>query len=119
MNIEIVREFCIAKKAVTESFPFDEDTLVYKVMGKIFALTSLQEPNTINLKCDPERAIELRAKYESVEPGFHMNKTHWNTITYNQDLADKDILDLISHSYDLVFASLSKKQKLEFESVIK
>ncbi len=113
MNIQQLYEFCLSKKGVTEHFPFDETILVFKVGGKIFALSSLKdwENNTpaINLKCNPERAVELRAEYEAVEPGFHMNKVHWNTITFNKDASDKMICELIHHSYELVFESLTKK----------
>jgi predicted DNA-binding protein (MmcQ/YjbR family) len=109
MNIEILRDFCISKKSVEETFPFGETTLVFKVCGKMFCLIGLDEPTSCNLKCDPERAIELRQKYNAVNPGFHMNKTHWNTITFNQDLPDKEIIELIEHSYNLVVQSLPKK----------
>ena len=117
MNIQQLYEFCLSQKAVTEHFPFDEDTLVFKVGGKMFALTSLKEWEnenaSINLKCDPERANELRAIYESINPGWHMSKTHWNTIHFNSDVSDKMICDLIHHSYDLVFKSLTKKMQAE------
>jgi predicted DNA-binding protein (MmcQ/YjbR family) len=117
MNIQQLYEFCLSQKAVTEHFPFDEDTLVFKVGGKMFALTSLKEWEnenaSINLKCDPERANELRAIYEAINPGWHMSKTHWNTIHFNSDVSDKMICDLIHHSYDLVFKSLTKKMQAE------
>ena len=117
MNIQQHYEFCLSQKAVTEHFPFDEDTLVFKVGGKMFALTSLKEWEnenaSINLKCDPERANELRATYEAINPGWHMSKTHWNTIHFNSDVSDKMICDLIHHSYDLVFKSLTKKMQAE------
>lgn len=121
MNIEQLYEFCLAKKGVTEHFPFDKDTLVLKVGGKMFALTSLSswENNNprINLKCDPHSAVQLRSDFKAIEPGFHMNKTHWNTITINDDVNDKMIYDLISDSYDLVFKSLSKKNQIEITSL--
>ena len=117
MNIQQLYEFCLSQKAVTEHFPFDEDTLVFKVGGKMFALTSLKEWEnenaSINLKCDPERANELRATYEAINPGWHMSKTHWNTIHFNSDVSDKMICTLIHHSYDLVFKSLTKKMQAE------
>ncbi len=117
MNIQQLYEFCLSQKAVTEHFPFDEDTLVFKVGGKMFALTSLKEWEnenaSINLKCDPERANELRATYEAINPGWHMSKTHWNTIHFNSDVTDKMICELINHSYDLVFKSLTKKMQAE------
>ena len=117
MNIQQLYEFCLSKRGVTEHFPFDEDILVFKVGEKIFALTSLsnwEKGNpTINLKCNPERALELRAEYEAIVPGFHMNKNHWNTIEFNSDVSDKMMCELISHSYDLVFKSLTKKLQQE------
>ncbi len=113
MNLENLYEYCLSKNAVTEHFPFDEDTLVFKVGGKMFALASLSQWEkgnpTINLKCNPERAQELRAEYDDIQPGFHMSKIHWNTINVNQNVSNKMILELIDHSYDLVFQSLNKK----------
>jgi len=111
MHIELFREICLSFKGVEETFPFGEDVLVYKVLGKIFALTSFSEHERCNLKCKPDYAIELRSEYAAVQPGYHMNKQHWNTITYNQDLPDDLLRDLIKHSYDLVVASLPKKQQ--------
>jgi predicted DNA-binding protein (MmcQ/YjbR family) len=117
MNIQQLYEFCLSKKGVTEHFPFDEETLVFKVGRKMFALTSLKEWEnenaSINLKCDPEKSNELRAEYEAINPGFHMSKTHWNTINFNSDVSDKMICELINHSYDLVFKSLTKKIQVE------
>ena len=81
MNLEIIREYCLKKKGVTEELPFDEDSPVYKVMGKIFCISSLTPPFTINLKCDPEKAVELREEHEEIQPGYHMNKLHWNTVS--------------------------------------
>jgi predicted DNA-binding protein (MmcQ/YjbR family) len=115
MNIEELRLYCIAKKAVTESFPFDEDTLVFKVMGKMFALISISESDSVNLKCDPEYAIALREKYTSVRAGFHMNHKHWNTVLLNDDASDKLIYQLIDHSYKMVIKGFTKKLKLEYE----
>ena len=117
MNLETYYEYCLSKKGVTEHFPFDEDTLVFKVGGKIFALSSLNqwekgEPS-VNLKCNPERAEELRAQYDDIQPGFHMNKVHWNTIRINKDVSDALIKELINHSYELVFKSLNKKIQSE------
>ncbi len=113
MNLENLYEYCLSKKGVTEHFPFDEDTLVFKVGGKMFALASLSQWEkgnpTINLKCNPERAQELRAEYDDIQPGFHMSKIHWNTINVNRNVSNKMILELIDHSYDLVFQSLTKK----------
>jgi predicted DNA-binding protein (MmcQ/YjbR family) len=122
MHIEELRNVCITKKGVTEHFPFDEVTLVFKVMHKMFALTSLNDwekgEQKINLKCDPERAQELRGAYEGINPGWHMNKKHWNTVTINSaDVSDDLVRELINHSYDLVVNGLTKKMKEELESL--
>lgn len=111
MNIEEFREYCISKKGVTENFPFDEHTLVFKVLGKMFALTALnRKPTQVNLKCDPERAIELREEYDGIiVPGYHMSKKHWNTIFLESRLPKSELLKLIDDSYDLVVSGLSKK----------
>ncbi|MEM1259886.1 MAG: MmcQ/YjbR family DNA-binding protein [Bacteroidota bacterium] len=100
MNIEALRTYCLIKKGTTESFPFDEHTLVFKVMDKMFALIPLERiPSQINLKCDPERAIELREEYDgSIIPGYHMNKTHWNTL-YIEQLPPKFLKEMVDHSY--------------------
>lgn len=109
MNIEQIRDYCIMKKGVIEDFPFDEETLVFKVAGKIFLLASLESiPLQINLKCDPEKAIELREEYESVQPGYHMNKTHWNTIILDGTVPAKKIFEWIDDSYNLVVSGLNK-----------
>jgi len=113
MNLETYYEYCLSKKGASEHFPFDEDTLVFKVGGKMFALSSLlqwekNEPS-VNLKCDPERAQELRAEYDEIKPGFHMSKVHWNTIALNGNLSTAFVKELIDHSYELVFKSLTKK----------
>lgn len=102
MNIETIRDYCLTKDSVTESFPFDDETLVFKVTGKIFALASLEGDLTINLKCDPAFALELRERYPEVKPGYHMNKKHWNTISLVGSVPDREILAWIDHSYDLV-----------------
>ncbi len=112
MNIEVFREYCLSKKAVEETFPFDEVTLVFKVMGKMFALTGLdREEFTVNLKCDPEYSIELRESYEFIYAGFHMNKKHWNTVHFEENVPDKLLRELIDHSYDLVVAKLKKADR--------
>ena len=120
MNIEQLYDFCLSKKGVTEHFPFDEETLVFKVGGKMFCLTSLNEwekgTPSLNLKCDPERAQELRAEYEAIIPGWHMSKIHWNTVAFNGDVSDKMMLELINDSYQLVFKSLTKKIQAEIQS---
>lgn len=119
MNIQQLYEFCLSKKCVTEHFPFDEDTLVFKVGGKMFCLTSLKEWEkgnpSLNLKCNPERALELREQYEAVKPGYHMSKVHWNTVSVNSDVTQKLLIELINHSYDLVFSSLTKKLQEEIK----
>jgi predicted DNA-binding protein (MmcQ/YjbR family) len=102
MNIEIIRDYCISKKGVTESLPFGDDTLVFKRAGKIFVLANLDGDLSINLKCDPAFALELREKYASVIPGYHMNKKHWNTVLVDGSIPDKEILEWIDQSYDLV-----------------
>ncbi|MHC1778447.1 MAG: MmcQ/YjbR family DNA-binding protein [Lentimicrobium sp.] len=109
MNIEELREYCLSLPGVTEHFPFDETTLVFKVSGKMFALTDLEGPLSVNLKCDPELAIELREQYPSVKPGYHMNKMHWNTIEIDGAISDRLITGWIDHSYSLI-AKLKKKK---------
>ena len=100
---------------MTEEFPFGEETLVYKVMGKMFALTDVITFQSINLKCDPEEAIELREKYDAVQPGYHMSKKHWNTVLMDGSLPDKLVLSWIDNSYLLVGTSLTKSQKLKID----
>jgi predicted DNA-binding protein (MmcQ/YjbR family) len=102
MNIESLREYCISKKNVTESFPFGEDTLVFKVNEKIFALVNLDGDLSINLKCDPALALELRERHPSVTPGYHMNKKHWNTVRIDGSVSDTEIFSWIDHSYQRV-----------------
>ena len=112
MNIEQYREFCIGKEGATEEFPFDNETLVYKVYGKIFALSGVENFASINLKCDPEYAVELREKYDSIKPGYHMNKKHWNTILMDGSLPDKLIKELILQSYDLVLRGIPASKQV-------
>jgi predicted DNA-binding protein (MmcQ/YjbR family) len=115
MNIEEYRAYCLSKKATTEGFPFDNNTLVFKVANKMFALADVDLFTSVNLKCDPERAVQLREQYDgSIIPGYHMNKQHWNTILMDGSVGDKLIKELIDHSYELIVASLSKKVKAEF-----
>jgi len=112
MNLEDIRNYCLKMKGTTEDTPFDETTLVFRVGNKIFALTDIEQiPIRVNLKCDPERAIDLREKYECVIPGYHMNKMHWNTIELNSDMYDELVFELIDHSYNLIFQSLKKVEK--------
>ena len=108
MDVVELREYCLDKEDTTESFPFDDETLVFKVSGRIFALVSLDSELSINLKCDPELAVELREKYYSVTPGYHMNKKHWNTILIDGTIPDSEIYSWIDHSYLLV--SRNKKK---------
>ncbi len=117
MNVEIIRNYCLTKSGVTEDFPFNEDTLVFKVQGKMFCLMNLNPPFTINLKCDPELAVELREKYDGVTPGYHMNKTHWNTIDLESNIPDKEVFAWIDHSYDLVVKGLPKKKREELNKI--
>ena len=111
MTLDFFRNHCLQFKGVTEELPFDANTLVFKVLGKMFALTDLETFENVNLKCDPEKAIELRERYDCVKPGYHMNKKHWNTIEVNQDMSDAELLEWVRHSYDLVVASLPKKDR--------
>jgi predicted DNA-binding protein (MmcQ/YjbR family) len=111
VNAEHFLEFCLSKKGVTDSFPFNEKTLVLKAGNKMFALSEIDTFTSINLKCNPERAIELRESFRGVRPGFHMNKKHWNTVSVDSDLSDQLIEELINHSYSLVFDSLTKRVK--------
>ncbi len=120
MNIQQYSEYCLSKKGVTDHFPFDEDTLVFKVGGKMFALASLKEWEAgraaVNLKGDPERNEELRAEYDGINPGFHMNKSHWNTVDVNQDVPEPIVKQLIDESYALVFKSLTRKIQAEINA---
>ena len=112
MDIETLREYCLAKKNVEESFPFGETTLVFKVKGKMFLLTQLTSPGLeFNVKCDPEKAIEWREQYAAVQPGYHMNKKHWNTVTADGSIPNKILREMIDDSYNLVVASLPKNMR--------
>jgi len=113
MNIEKLRKYCLSKKNVIEDFPFDETTLTFKIKGKMFCLIDIDNPDSINLKCDPERAVELREKYEEIIPGFHMNKKHWNTVDIRGTLKDSLIIKMIDESYELVVETLPKKLRSE------
>jgi predicted DNA-binding protein (MmcQ/YjbR family) len=118
MHLEELREYCLLKKGVEEGFPFGEETLVFKVMGKMFLLTGLEsQPVQFNVKCDPEKAIELRDKYSSVIPAFHMNKQHWNTIICDGSVSKQQIFGWIDDSYNLVVKSLTKKLKMELDGL--
>jgi len=118
MDAESIRVYCLSKPGTKEEFPFDETTLVFKVMGKMFGLVSLvRMPLSLNLKCDPDRAEELRERYDAINPGYHMNKKHWNTITLEEDVNGKLLANLIDHSYELVVSKLSKKLKEELANL--
>lgn len=111
MNIEVFREYCLSLPGTSESLPFGPNTLVFKVGSKMFALTDIDLFESVNLKCDPEKAIELRARYPEVKPGYHMNKRHWNTVEISYRISEQQYLDWTRESYDLVFAKLPKKEK--------
>ena len=114
MDIEQLRDYCLSKKAAEETLPFGPDTLVYKVGGKVFLLTGLDaEQLSFNVKCDPDKAIELREEFPCVLPGYHMNKKHWNTIVVDGSVSTKQLKEWIDHSYDLVINSLPKKTREE------
>lgn len=113
MNIESLRDYCLSKKRVVETFPFGEDTLVFKVMDKIFLLAGLDQSDRFNVKCDPEKAVALREEYEEVQPGYHMNKTHWNTVFINGRLSDGQLKEMIDHSYNLIVKSLPKSKQAQ------
>lgn len=115
MDIELFREYCLSKKASSEDFPFGPETLVLRVGGKIFAIAGLDnERFTVNLKCDPDRSVELRELHPEVQPGWHMNKQHWNTVDFEGSLSERMLRELIDHSYDLVAKSLKKADREAF-----
>lgn len=117
MNVEELRAYCLSKQDVEESFPFGEQTLVFKVSDKIFALMALNaEPLSINLKCNPEKAIEFREQHPAVEPGYHMNKKHWNTVTIDGSVNNELIRDWVDHSYDLIIDQLPKTEREKYKS---
>lgn len=116
MHLDALRDHCLARPGATEGFPFGEDTLVFKVAGKMFALASLERiPPTVGLKCDPERAVELRETYVDVSPGYHMNKRHWNTVGLRGDVPADVVRQLVDHSYALVVAGLPARVRAELE----
>ncbi len=108
MNIEDLREYCLSKNGVSESFPFDETTLVFKVMNKMFALTDTEDDFSINIKCDSEKVFELRERYPAVKPGYHMSKKHWNTVVIDGSVEDGTLYKWIDDSYNLVVSKLTK-----------
>lgn len=112
MNIENFRTYCLSLKATSESLPFDENILVFKVGSKMFALTSLSNPDfSVNVKCNPDYALELREQYGCIKPGFHMSKKHWNTIIPNDCLDSDFFYQLVLDSYQLVIAKMTKKER--------
>ncbi|HGY57037.1 MAG TPA: MmcQ/YjbR family DNA-binding protein [Caldithrix abyssi] len=119
MNLQQLIDLCAAKKGAVQEFPFDDTTLVFKVMGKMFALVNLDEPHSVNLKCDPVYAIALRHKYKNVRAGYHMSKKHWNTIDLQGDVPDETLTEWIDDSYELVVAGLTKAQKLKLAEMKK
>lgn len=117
MNIEDFREFCLSFKGASEDFPFDDKTLAFKVMDKIFALTDVEEFNGINIKCDPIKAAMLRDLYQDVQPGYHMDKKHWNTVDPQGKLDDELIKEWIKDSYNLVVEGLPRKKQKKLEKL--
>lgn len=117
MNIEELREYCLSKKAVTEGFPFDDVTLVFKVMDKMFLLTNIEGELRMNVKCNPEKAIELREEYPCVLPGYHMNKKYWNTIVLDGSVSDHNLKEWIDDSYNLVVEKMPKKKQKELQEM--
>lgn len=115
MNIEDLREYCLSFKATSEGFPFDEKVLVFKAGGKIFALCDIDSYDFVNLKCDPDWALELRAEHPGITPGWHMSKTHWNSVLVDGSIDRKLLKELIKHSYELIVKSLTKKARLEHD----
>jgi predicted DNA-binding protein (MmcQ/YjbR family) len=116
LNVEQLRDYCLQKSGVTEGLPFGNDTLVFKAGNKIFLLVSLETGNRFNVKCDPELAIELREQHSEVIPGFHMNKVHWNTVYMDGNLSEKQLRDMVDHSYNLIVKSLPKNIQTEINN---
>ncbi len=117
MDLAQFREYCLSKPRATEGTPFGPDVLVFKVRGKMFALAALEEvPTTVNLKCEPDLALDLRDRYEQVQPGYHMNKKHWNTVEIDSEIPDAEVRKMIDHSYELVAKSLPKAERKKLEN---
>ncbi|MBM9621670.1 MmcQ/YjbR family DNA-binding protein [Streptomyces zhihengii] len=115
MRARELRAFCLEFNAAVEEFPFGPETSVFKVLGKMFALSALEgAPLTVNLKCDPENAVRLRAEHPAIAPGYHMNKRHWNTVTVGE-LPDRMVRELVEDSYDLVVAGLPRAERLRLD----
>ncbi|MCT4601970.1 MAG: MmcQ/YjbR family DNA-binding protein [Marinifilum sp.] len=117
MNIEELRLYCLSKKAVTESFPFDEEVLVFKVLDKMFLLTNINKEFSMNVKCEEELALELREKFPAVLPGYHMNKKYWNTVMIDGSISDDLLKQWIDKSYQLVVDKMPKKKQLELNNL--
>lgn len=119
MNVEEIRNYCLNKREVTEGMPFGDTVVVYKVAGKVFLLVSLDESHLqFNAKCEPAKAIELREEYDCVQPGYHMNKKHWNTIKVDGSVGDKMLMAWIDHSYDMVVKGLPQKERIRLQHII-
>ena len=117
MRVDVFREYCLKKAGVTEDSPFGPEHAVFKVGGKMFALLAFEEiPPTANLKCDPDVALELRDRYEEVQPGYHMNKKHWNTVQIDGAIPSQELTKMIDHSYQLVVKSLPRSERQRLES---
>ena len=117
MDIETLREYCLAKKATHEGFPFDQTTLVFKVVDRMFAVIDLEQPDHMTLKCDPDYALELRDRYHSVEGAFHFNKKYWNQVALDGDVPDELLRRLIDHSYEEVLKKFTRKQKEAYHAL--
>ena len=117
MNIEDLREYCLSRKGTTESFPFDETTLVFKVMNRMFAVTDLEKELSVSIKCEPELAIDLRERYPAVTPAWHFNKVHWNNVRIDGSVDVSLLKEWIDHSYDLIVSRLPKKDKIRLDDL--
>jgi predicted DNA-binding protein (MmcQ/YjbR family) len=117
MNVESAEDYCLQKKGAEASFPFDDDSLVIKLRGKMFALIDLESADKIALKCDPESALELREQYNGITEAYHFNKKYWNSVSFNEDVDDKLIKQLIDHSYEEVLKKFTKKQRAEYDAL--
>ncbi len=119
MDLQTIRDHCLRKKGVEETFPFDNETLVFKALGKMFLLTNIEKPESINIKCEPEKAVELRERHEEIQPGWHMNKKHWNTVSLTGRLPKNLLFEMIDNSYELVVSGLPKKDKELLKNPVK
>jgi len=117
MFLDEYRSYCLGLPGTSESLPFDDKALVFKVLDKMFSLTSIEDFRAVNLKCDPDYALELREKYEFIRPGYHMNKKHWNSVYEPDKIDDQFLKDLVKHSYDLVVSKMTKKKQEELKNM--